>query len=163
MKNDVLVYYDLMTSLKTTREVENFTSEIDNLKLTFFDCKGKSIKDGLCTISSGYAEKIAQIFKKNNLDINDKDAFSSFLETLKGLIKKFKVVKLVLAFDPAEKTITRIHNFVKEIIGIGYILDIEVSRNVLGGAIVEFDGKYKDFSLRKKIEDTFKTKINLGI
>jgi F0F1-type ATP synthase delta subunit len=163
MKNDVLVYYDLVTSLKTTREVENFTSEINNLKLTFFDCKGKSIKDGLCTISSGYSEKITQIFAKSNLDINDKDAFSGFLETLRDLIKKLKVIKLVLAFDPAEKTIERIHGFVKENVGIGYILDIEVSPSVLGGATVIFDGKYNDYSLKKKIEDTFKTKIDLGI
>jgi len=163
MKKDVLIYYDLITSLKTTLEVEGFISEIDTLMLTFFNNKGKTIKDALCLISNDYAEKITQIFAKNSLDINNKDTFTDFLKILKDLIQKLKVIKLILAFDPSKKTTEKLHSFVKETIGIGYILDIEVSQDVLAGAIVVFDGKYKDFSLRKKIEEAFKTKMDLGL
>ena len=82
----------------------------------------------------------------------------SFFKTLKELLKKLKVIKLVLAFDPTRKTIENIHNFVKNIAGIGYILDIEISEDVLGGAVIIFNGKYYDFTLKKSIEDTFGTK-----
>jgi F0F1-type ATP synthase delta subunit len=62
----------------------------------------------------------------------------------------------VLAFDPTRRTIERIHNFVKENIGIGYILDIEIYHDVLGGAIVIFNGKYKDFTLKKNLEEVYR-------
>lgn len=148
MKKDVLIYFDLITSLKTTQEVENFISEID----TFI------LKRNLDLISTDSAERIRETFLKNSLDINNGNTVDSFFGTLKSLLKKLKIIKLVLAFAPARKTIENIHNFVKDTVGIGYILDIEVSEDILGGAIIMFNGKYNDLTLRKSIEDTFQTK-----
>jgi F0F1-type ATP synthase delta subunit len=158
MQKDFSTYLDIITMLKTTQEVTNFTSEIDTLMLSFFKAENTSIKEPLNSISSESAQKIIQTFSKNNLDINNKDTINIFLKTLKGLLKKLKVIKLILAFSPNHKTIENIHNFVKETIGIGFILDIEVSEDVLGGSIVMFNGKYSDFSLKKSIEDAFDTK-----
>ena len=147
-KKDVLIYFDLITSLRTTQEVAGFASEIDTFML----------ENTLDSISEDSARKIMQAFSKNNLDINNKNMVVSFFKTLKELLKKLKVIKLVLAFDPTRKTIENIHNFVKNIAGIGYILDIEISEDVLGGAVIIFNGKYYDFTLKKSIEDTFEVK-----
>lgn len=154
-KKDVLIYYDLITSLKTTQEVADFVSEIDTLMLTFFKSEKPSMEKALTSISTNSAKKLMQFFSKNNFDLNDKDAVTGFFETLKNLVKKLKVIKLALAFDPSYKTIENIHNFVKNTLGIGYILDIEVSEDVLGGAVVIFNGKYNDFSLKKRVEEVF--------
>ena len=147
-KKDVLIYFDLITSLRTTQEVAGFASEIDTFML----------ENTLDSISEDSAKKIMRTFSKNNLDINNKNIVVSFFKTLKELLKKLKVIKLVLAFDPTRKTIENIHNFVKNIAGIGYILDIEISEDVLGGAVIIFNGKYYDFTLKKSIEDTFEVK-----
>jgi F0F1-type ATP synthase delta subunit len=155
MKKNILIYFDLITSLRTTQEVADFISEIDNLMLAFYKSDKPSLKKALDSVSTDSAKKIMQTFSKNNLDINDRDTVINFFETLKTLTKKFKVIKLVLAFNPTLKTISNIHNFVKDTLGIGYVFDIEVSEEILGGAIVIFDGKYNDFSLKKKIEDIF--------
>lgn len=158
MKKDILIYFDLITSLKTTREVANLVSEIDTLTLTLFKSGKISIEEALNSISEESASKIMQIFSKNNLDINNKDIISGFFATLKKLVEKFKVIKLILAFDPTRKTIENIHNFIKDTLGVGYILDIEVSEDILGGAVVIFKGKYNDFTLKKAIEDAFALK-----
>jgi len=159
MKSDVLVYFDLITNLKTTQEVANLTCEIDAFMLTFFESEKISLEKALDLISTGWAEKIRQAFSKNNFDINDRDAVARFFKNLKELMEKLKVIKLVLAFDPTRKTIEKIHNFVKDNIGIDYILDIEISEDVLGGAVVIFDGKYCDFTLKKSIENTFNRRV----
>jgi F0F1-type ATP synthase delta subunit len=160
MKKDVLIYYDLITSLKTTQEVESFVSEIDTLMFEFYNTKGLLIHKALDSISFGTVGKIMQAFLKNNLDINNKDTFVSFFQTLKILLKKLKVIKLVLAFDPTRRTIERIHNFVKDNIGIGYVLDIEAYHDILGGAIVIFNGKYKDSTLKKNLEEVCRSRRN---
>jgi F0F1-type ATP synthase delta subunit len=158
MKQDMSIYFDLVTAIKTAQEVTDFTSEIDTLMLTFFKPENASIEKALDSISAEFAQKIIQTFKKNNLDLNNRDTFANFFKNLKEIIGKLEVIKLVLAFDPNSKTVEKIHNFVKENIGTGYILDIEVSQDLLGGSIVMFNGKYHDFSLKKTIEDTFETK-----
>lgn len=145
MKKDILIYFDLLISLRTTQDVEDLATEID----TFIQ------KKSLDLINVDIARNIRQIFTKNKLDINDPDVVSDFFHTLKGLLNRFKVIKLVLAFVPTYKTIENIHDFIKEILGIGYILDIEILDELLGGAIIIYNGKYFDFSLKKRIEDTF--------
>jgi F0F1-type ATP synthase delta subunit len=156
-QKDVLIYFDLITSLKTTQEVENLVCEIDTLMFTFLRSK-MTMEKALDSISANTAKRIMQVFTKNNLDTRDKDVVAGFFETLKTLLKKFKIIKLILAFDPSRQTIEHIHSFIKDTIGVGYILDIEVSEDILGGTTVIYNGKYYDFSLKKNIEDTFKTK-----
>jgi F0F1-type ATP synthase delta subunit len=157
-KEDVLIYFDLITSLKTTQEVADFICEIDALIFTLLRSEEMTIGKALDSISIDSAKKINQVFTKNGLNIDDKDAVVRFLETLKELLRKFKVIKIILAIDPTRKIITDMHNFVKDTIGVGYILDIEISEDILGGAIIMFNGKYYDFSLKKDIEDIFKAK-----
>lgn len=158
MKKDILIYFDLITSLKTTLEVDNLSLEIDTLISTLFTSSKITLEKELSSISSNSAKKITEIFLKNNLDMTDKEQVRDFLDTLKNLIKKFKVIKLILAFDPTRATIENIHEFVSKNIGIGYVLDIEVSESVLAGAIVMFNGKYNDFSLRRNLEEVFANK-----
>ena len=160
MKRDVSIYFDIITSLKTTGEVESFVGEIDTLMLKFFESEEVSPEKMLDSISEGSSLKIRQVFAKNNLNFNNRETVSKFFKTLKELIKKLKAIKIVLAFDPSAKTIENIHNFITDSLGIGYILEIEVFREILAGAIVIFNGKYIDFSLRKRIEDTFKEKAD---
>ena len=158
MKKDVLMYFDLITSIKTTQEVLDLSLEIDMLISTLSQSQNLSLDKAIAAISITTGKKIMQIFEKNNLDVNDSELTSDFLETLKDLIKKFKVIKLILAFDPSQRTIENIHEFVASDIGIGYILDVEVSERVVGGSVVIFNGKYWDFTLRKSLENIFLTK-----
>ena len=166
MKKDVLIYFDLVTSLKTTREVDDLALEIDTLMEQIYESEKMSLEKALTSISSAPAKKIRDIFEKNKLNIDDKKLVSDFLDTLKSLIRKFKVIKLILAFDPTRKTIEKIHGFISDNIGIGYILDIEVDESILGGATVAFNGKYKDHSMRKALDETFQNKreqiLNVG-
>ena len=156
-EKDVLVYFELITSLKTTQEVANFVYEIDIL-LPLIKSGRMAMEKALESISVDSAGKIMQVFSKYKLDVKDRNVVTGFFEILKGLVKKFKVIKLVLAFDPTRKTIEKIHNFIKNTLGVGYILDIEVSEEILGGAVVIFNGRYSDFTVKKMIEDTFNAK-----
>lgn len=152
------MYYDLMTSIKTVNEANSLSSEIDTLTATLFKSENMSLSNALASINMSDAKKITEMFSKNNLDINDKETVSDILQSIKNLIKKFKIIKLILAFDPSLKTIEKIHNYVSLNIGIGYILDIELSESVLGGSVVIFNGKYNDFTLKKTLEEVFANK-----
>ena len=158
MKKDVLIYFDLITSLKTTQEADNLSLEIDTIASKLFQSEKVSLEKALTSISSNSAERITEIFQKNNLDMTDKEDVRDFLDTLADLIKKFKVIKLILAFDPTKEMIENIHEAVSENIGVGYILDVEIDESVLAGAIIVFKGKYKDFTLRRTLEEIFANK-----
>lgn len=158
MKKDVLIYFDLITSIQTVQEVDELSLELDVLISTLFKSEKMTLEKALSSIRTKSKDMIMEIFSKNNLDLANKDTVRDFLDTLKDLIKKFKVIKLILAFEPTPKTIENIHEFVSENIGVGFVLDIEKDESVLAGSVVIFNGKYNDFTLRKSLEETFKGK-----
>lgn len=155
MKKDVLIYFDLITSLKTKGQVNDFSLEIDTLLSALFKSSKMALDKAIASISTNSAKKIMDIFSKNKLDSADREMIRDFLDTLKDLIKKFKVISLTLAFDPSPKTIEKIHEYVSDNIGIGYIFDIGIDESLMGGAIISFNGKYCDFTLKKNLEETF--------
>lgn len=155
MKQDAGIYFDLITSIETAQEADSLSSEIDTLEDALFQAKNMSLDMAIASIGISTGQKIKKIFAKNNLDFNNKEAVSAFLQALKDLIKKFKVIKLILAFDPSPNTIAKIHASITKTIGIGYVLDIEASEKIMAGAVVIFNGNYNDFTLRKSLEEAF--------
>lgn len=163
MKNDNLIYYDVVKSLKTTQDAEDFLSQIDNLLAKLFKINPDSLDKSLEKIVSfKFAELLRESFRKNNINQNDHSAIESFLNSIKDQVQKLNILKLQLTFNPTDETINSIFDWVAENYGNGIILDIQKDESILGGAIIAFNGKYKDLSLRKRFEDAFqKNRIDL--
>ena len=158
MKTDTTIFSDILSTLQTTQDVNDLLRELDFIASEIFKTKNKSLDKILPLISAKSAKNIADIFAKNKLNSGRKEEVSDLLEKLKESLKNFKIIKLTLAFEPSLNTIGKIHSFVLNNVGSGYILEIEVSENIMGGAIVIFNGKYGDFTLRKSLNDAFMNK-----
>lgn len=159
MENDILIYFDIIASIKTTQDLHEISSEIDNLLTSIFETKNQSFDNALKSISITASTKIKETLAKNGLDITNKELIQNFLIGLKELLRKFKTIRLVIAFEPSDLTIENIHNWVASNLGQGYILHIETDRAILGGAIVvSSNGQYRDFTVKKSLEETFSAK-----
>lgn len=75
------------------------------------------------------------------------------LDKLRQAALDLPVVRLTLALEPAGNWILEIRNWVVKAVGKAVVLDMAVDKSILGGAIVENQGKYGDYSLRKKINE----------
>lgn len=159
MKNNDTIYSDFISSIKTTHEAANLSSEIDLLISSLFKSGSEHLDKEINSISIVTSQKIMEIFSKNNFDSHDNEFVKAFLDRLKQLITQLKIIKLTLAFEPSNQTVENIHNFIIKEIGSGYILDIEVSEKILGGAIVIFNGKYNDFTVEKSLNEAFRIEI----
>ncbi len=81
--------------------------------------------------------------------------FSEFFTQFKDFLLKIPTVKLEIAFDPSEDFILKINEWFKKNLGKKVILDIFVNPKIVGGAKIEYQGKWKDYSLAKKIEKIY--------
>lgn len=154
-----MIYSDLTNYIKTTRNLDDFSSEIDKLLESIFQPSiNKSFDSALKEISVRTAGWIKDVFLKNNLDISNREVIKNFLTRLKEQLKKYKTIKLTIAFEPSYSSIENIYNWVLEALDNSYILDIDVNTAILGGAIVVFNGQYRDLTLKKNLKDLFNTK-----
>lgn len=152
------IYSDLTNSIKTTRDLNEISQEIDKLSESIFRTSLQSFDSSLNEISVKTGERIKNTFLKNNLDVSNKETIKDFLISLKKKLQEFKTIKLTIAFEPSHSTIENIYNWVISALDNSFILDIEVNENVLGGAVVVFNGQYTDLTIKKTIKEIFDAK-----
>lgn len=153
MKNDTLIYFDILTSIKTVEQAEQLLSEIDILLDALFQTSG--FEKAFESISLETAKILKENVLKINLDVTNIEAVVDFLNGLKNKIKSLKTLKLYLAFAPSKDLIDKLFNWIINNLGNSIILSILEDKTILGGAIIEFNGQYLDYSLKKRLEDLF--------
>lgn len=143
----------IINQLKTKEEAREFLDEIDLLIDSLFNIKSASFSNILDkSVSTGTAENLKKIFLKMG---NNKGEIRDFLTNLKEKIDNLKVIKLTIAFEPSNDVIQNIHSWTKSNFGPETILEFIEDKTIMGGAIIDYDGFYKDYSLRKTIKETF--------
>lgn len=153
-----MVYSDILSNIKTVDEANRFASEIDTLLDALFKTQGNAFEKALNSISIPNKQTLKEAFLKDNVSFEDKTMIKEYLIGLKERVQKLRVLKLSLGFAPSEDSIDKLFTWVLKNQGVGVILDIKEDKKIIGGAIIEFEGKYKDFSLKKKLEEVFASK-----
>lgn len=139
------MYSEILSRLRTKEEARYLEGELDLLLEKIYSTKEGEFEQALkMNVRSWVSELIRAALSKEGVDKEE------FLKGLKAELAKLKVVALTIAFDPTEASIDRFHHWVRRNLGEGIVLEINVKPVILGGAIVVFQGEYRDLSLRKR-------------
>ncbi len=145
--------------IRTVQEKEEFLSQLDILLANLFKTDAFNFEDTLKkTVSLNNVWIIKRGVKDHNIDTNDRTAIENLLGNIKTQVEKLKVLKIYLAFDPTTEIIDDIFNWTLKNIGEEVVLDIEKDESILGGAIIVFEGRYRDFTLKRGLEEIFQNK-----
>ena len=158
MKTIFLVYSDILKTTRTVDDAQKLASEIDFLNESMFHEGKKEFENVLKKVKPKLAQIIQEEFINKDPTYSNKDMIKDFLTQLKERVLALKTVTLEIAFEPSQETIENIHNWILKNIDTDYVLDIVVDNNIVGGVNLTYEGKYKDFSLKKKLDEAFETK-----
>ncbi len=146
---------DIIDVVKTSQDRVEFLSQLDVLSRVFYSHK-KDITSALETeVSFKTREKLVWLARKNNISLDTVDIFNSFLETVKQTVVQIPEITLILAFAPTEQMISVISFWFTTSAKKAVVLDISVDKTLIGGTIIGLNGMYKDFSLKRKLQDKF--------
>lgn len=79
-----------------------------------------------------------------------------FLEEIITELKTIPIVKITLAFEPDDSFISKLNERISFQAGQKVILDILVNHHIVGGIVVEYQGKFKDYSLESRVDQYLK-------
>lgn len=147
----------LLENIFTKEELLVIFSQITQLQNLAFQ------KEGLLSMKlSPLKEKFNQNLynlileaEKSGKILSDPKTQFDFLENLKNEFSKVPVLKIEIAFSPTTKTIEKISRYLEKEVGKKIILDIFVNQEIVGGAVLEYQGRYLNLSLAKEIEKLF--------
>jgi len=79
----------------------------------------------------------------------EKEGVTSELEKK---LQSLPEMRLEIAFFPKDDFITKISQWLEKEFGQKIILDFIINPKVIGGAIIEYQGHWRDFSLAKEVD-----------
>ena len=139
MEND-----KLLQNITTKRQVERLLEEIEIIRKGLFEV-GEGAMESLLKnkVRAETAEIIRETFSKAGVDKK------GYLDKVEELIIKMPSVRLILAFEPSEGAGERFYSKISEATGKQVLLDIVYESQIIGGAIIIFNGRHRDYSFKK--------------
>jgi len=144
-------YYDqVITNLYTKEDIDIFDAEIDELLEGLYESGSESFDSVLEEkVRMRIAEQLKDMIQR--LEVPKEE----FLKNLKREIEKIKILKVTVAFEPTYAATVRISQWVKQNISNHTVIQIIYDKDIIGGVVVEYEGNYHDYSLKKNFQALF--------
>ena len=151
------IFEDLVKKIITKEDLLFFIEEINLLERVIF----KNVETPLSEKVKGkvreeFRDYLQKLEKGGIISGSSNQQF--FFDELKKYLQRIPQVKLEIAFEPSKIFLLRIKKWFKEENHKEVILDVTINPKVVGGAIIEHRGRYRDFALAKKIDESISQK-----
>ena len=153
---DNLSYKSRLLSLLTTiDDLSDLEDKIDRLSTllgridTNFEPKIKEILD------FNKFNAFLEDFQNLHLKPNSQTDLSNYIDFIKGKIQHLKFLKLTIAVNPSKELVDEIFYWINKNVGEDIILDLDIDKTIIAGGVVEFEGRFKDYSVKRKLDSFF--------
>ncbi len=154
MDEKFVKYQGLIELTKTTEDIVDMSDEISALMYGLYHTELYKFEKVLeQSVRLRVASEIRRLLK--SYELTGKDEIKQFLSQGYKTICALPILRLTLAFEPSETAINDISDWARNNIEERIILDLTLDRRLLGGALIEYKGKYYDYSLKTKLEEIF--------
>lgn len=150
MQNEKTYSDALLTLVKTRDEANLLYSEIEELEKTIFKTDPNIFNT---TLQSGVRATTAN-FINSAMAGQDK---AEFFKNIKEVISSLAYIELKIAFEPTMETLYKLSDWTRKNINPMVCLDIKIDKRILGGVVITYNGKFKDYSLVNEIDAYFET------
>ena len=100
-------------------------------------------------------KKLRRILKEqeeeNNLQTRKQQ--EEFLNNLKDYLQNIPQIKLTIAFSPSDSFLKEITQWLENQVGKEVIINLTIKPDIVGGAIIEYNGHYLNLALKDQIEE----------
>lgn len=142
--------------IRTTDERDMLLSEIDHLLPALF----RPTNNRLQTVLADETRKETKdaflaIWEQQNISLTDHQKLQVSLHELRDYLLSCPILALVLAISPTEKMLTDTCIWIRANVHPLILLAISIDRGIVGGVLMTFEGIYKDYSLRSRLDAIF--------
>lgn len=161
--NNTFSYSDILASIITTDDAFYFSAEIDLVVNQLFSNASQNPQEILSSsYSHTFVALISKAFTSSGISWDDHKAAKDFLLGLKQAILGLKIMKLTIAFKPTQQFLAFISHRIETEVNQHIILDIGYDPTIMGGALIIFEGAYKNLTLPRlvgRVFEEYKDKI----
>lgn len=141
-----LVFY---TFIKTRNEAASLQDKLTIISADLFK-SDKTIAEVLGQrLPSGKIGMIQAIADKYNVNQDNKSDMQELLQQINDAIDDLPLAHLIIAIDPNVQTVQAIHHWFYRTLKKPAVIDIDVDPSLIAGSVISFNGKLRDYSLKR--------------
>ncbi len=145
------IFEQIAEEINTKEELVVFIEEINALHGFIFKDSHIPLSDRAKNkVDEGFRTYLKELEKGGFLHGSPEEQLS-FFENLKSYLSRIPQLKLEIAFSPSDDFFIELRRWFFEKNKHKVIFDITVNPQIIGGAIIEYGGNYRDFSLLEKM------------
>jgi F0F1-type ATP synthase delta subunit len=145
--------------IKTKDKLDKYLEQIEEATRWIY-------KGGNVPLSEKIKQNVGEEFRQTIAELEEsgsippaRRAQSDFFEKLAKALESLRVVKLVLAFLPSEEFLEKMIAWLEKQTGEKAVFDISVKEEIIGGAIFEYEGEYRDYTFGSKLDSVLESEV----
>lgn len=146
------VFEGIIKKIRTKEELIFFLEEIAKIRQIIFKDSGALLSKKAERKVSGETKELLERLEKEGVISESRGRQSAFWEELEKELQSLPEIKLEIAFSPDGDSLEKISQWLEKESGRKIILDLAINPKIVGGAIIEYQGNWRDFSLAKDID-----------
>lgn len=156
MKTKKEPFHIILEDLITRWDVKTYLDHLDMLESHLFNIKVDILEKMGEYFPHDKKEKLLEAAKDSSVDVKDPQEFQGFIKDLRKEIEALPIVILRIAYEPTEKSLKILSGWFVRTYGKKVLFDLIIDRSLVGGAVIEFNGRVKDYSLKTYLKKYLK-------
>ncbi len=151
--SSTLDFTPILQLVHTTTQRDYMRYELSSLADHLFQNKQISVRNSLMQhMTSLYAPEMLHICDEAGIKDDDIEAVKAIVAELTTAVNELSELNLRVGFSPNEDDVKDISLWIRYHIGIQAVLNVVHDKTVVAGAIISYNGIYKNYSVSQKIE-----------
>lgn len=136
----------------TKNQANNFVQGLNNILDQLYEVNFNIEKSLSNEFGLERKDKFMTMLRENNMNNTNLDGMKKFLQNMQETTRKLPTLTLTLAFEPNETILKTILQWFLFTLNKQVLLEIDVNKNIIAGATMNYNGKYKDFSVKPQLD-----------
>lgn len=155
MKPEFTIFASGLTDTKILYRLVDKLSDI--VKELYHNKEGK-ITEKVANIGPSLTA-VFNYLEQKGLEPAGDAAQKAYIEEIVTYLRSLPQVKITLAFEPDDSFSTRINDVISSLAGQKVILDFTVNHHIVAGIIIEYNGRFADYSYESRTDNYLKEKL----
>lgn len=149
-----------LSGIKDTKGLYRLIDQLESITKELYHNQDGTITQKLRGKMLSSIEAIFAWLEQNNLEPQGDGEQKTFIEEIISNLRKIPQVKITLAFEPDDLFTSKLNDQISSLVGQKIILDIDVNHHIVGGVVLEYQGKHHDYSVEPRVNSYLKEKLD---
>lgn len=152
-------YSSILDEVKTVEDLRLVASEIDMLLVTLYKTDKEIFVKRLHTkLQRNLTDSLTLSLNQQNVSLENHEQLQQYFTGLKQFLAALPLLQLTIPYHPSNEQVEKLSDWARRETNKPVILQIQYNPTLLGGAVITYEGRYTDLSLKKKLDAVYATK-----